>query len=312
MQLSIAIDMLFDLLSQQRLTASYFSEKYALSPRTVYRYVDLLAASVPIHIQRGRNGGIRIADNFKLPVGFMTKEEYDAASEALTYAYENTAELRFLRAKRKLNAQEKTERAQQTIAFESSDVVIDSRFFGDVRTTLVKLRILESGIREKRILETQRRLPNGTLQKDKIEPHLLGLIDNVWKAYVFSHRERNFSVVNVGDIFSFVKTEEYFRKRPFPSEHVFYSGMEKRKTISARLAIADEALSRAQACFGAERRIRQDGVWIAEVTLPDDPNTIERIVSFGIGIKILSPPSLQKSVLRFLDEVRAQHEPPSP
>lgn len=308
MQLSITLDMLFDLLTNQRLTAKYFSKKYEISPRTVYRYVELLAQTVPIHIQRGRNGGIRLADNFKLPVGFMTKEEHEAALEALTAAYERTAEVRFLRAKRKLNAHEKTERAQQVLSFETSDIVIDSRFYGDVRTTLVKLRILETGIREKRILETQRRLPNGTMQKDKIEPHLLGLIDNVWKVYAFSHGERNFCVMNVGDFFSFVQTEERFRKRPFPAEHVFCSGMEKRNNLSARLAISDEALPRAQACFGAERRIRQNGKWVAEVTLPDDPGTIERLVAFGVGIQILEPTSLKERVLRFLDDVRAQHE----
>ena len=78
MKFTILVEMLFDLLAKRKVTARYFAEKYEISERTVYRYLDCLSLSVPVYVKRGREGGICISDSYKLPAGFMTKEEYEA------------------------------------------------------------------------------------------------------------------------------------------------------------------------------------------------------------------------------------------
>ena len=83
MKFTILVEMLFDLLSKRKVTARYFAEKYEISERAVYRYLDCLSLSVPVYVKCGREGGICISDSYKLPSGFMTKEEYEAAIEAL-------------------------------------------------------------------------------------------------------------------------------------------------------------------------------------------------------------------------------------
>ena len=75
MKFSILLSIVFDLLSKQSVTARYLAEKHSLSPRTVYRYIEILSQHLPLEIKRGRNGGICLADNYKLHVGFMRAEE---------------------------------------------------------------------------------------------------------------------------------------------------------------------------------------------------------------------------------------------
>ena len=88
MKFSILLEMVFDLLAKRKVTAVYFAEKFDISVRTVYRYVDdLTLAGVPIQVVRGRDGGICISDSYKLPKGFMTKEEYESAIDALETMY---------------------------------------------------------------------------------------------------------------------------------------------------------------------------------------------------------------------------------
>ena len=103
MKYEILTDILFELLSKRKVTARYLAEKHATSERTIYRYLDILAVSVPLQIQRGRNGGVFISDSYKLPVNFMTKEEYGAAIEALGAMYSQLPEERFLAARRRRN-----------------------------------------------------------------------------------------------------------------------------------------------------------------------------------------------------------------
>ena len=101
--------MLFDLLSKRKITAAYLAEKYDISPRTVYRYVDRLSMVVPIYVKTGRNGGIFLPDNYKLSKGFFNKADYDATLEALKLAYESSLDERFLNAQNKLLAQMRSE-----------------------------------------------------------------------------------------------------------------------------------------------------------------------------------------------------------
>lgn len=109
MKFEILLSVLFELLAKRKVTAGYLAKKHKVSNRTIHRYVDILSLTVPVEILRGRNGGIRIADGYSLPIGFMTEEEYAAAIEALEIAHQKTSEERFLSAKLKLAAQKNAE-----------------------------------------------------------------------------------------------------------------------------------------------------------------------------------------------------------
>ncbi len=100
------LSILFELFSKRKITAAVLAEKYSLSPRTIYRYVAQLSAFVPLKITRGRNGGVFLPDEYRLPFDFLTKEEHDATQKALALAYAQTGEPCYLSAKRKLKARE--------------------------------------------------------------------------------------------------------------------------------------------------------------------------------------------------------------
>ena len=57
-------------------TARYLSEKYHLSTRTIYRYIDTLSMSnIPIATKMGRNGGIYILNTYELNTIYLSVEE---------------------------------------------------------------------------------------------------------------------------------------------------------------------------------------------------------------------------------------------
>lgn len=130
MKCDVLLDMLFDLLNKRKLTASYFAEKYGLSVRSVYRYVDVLSGVAPVTVHSGRGGGICVSDTYKLPVGFLTHEEYRAADEALEAMYSQLPEERFLTARKKLGAQDKTEQNQLFFSGDANCILIDNGTWG--------------------------------------------------------------------------------------------------------------------------------------------------------------------------------------
>jgi predicted DNA-binding transcriptional regulator YafY len=61
---------------ERRLTARYLARELAVSMRTVYRDVEALSeAGVPIHMERGSQGGIVLADGYRRALAQFTSDE---------------------------------------------------------------------------------------------------------------------------------------------------------------------------------------------------------------------------------------------
>ena len=67
MQISRLFEMVYLLLERKNMTASELARRFEVSTRTIYRDVDTLAqAGIPIYTSKGKNGGIRLMEDFVL------------------------------------------------------------------------------------------------------------------------------------------------------------------------------------------------------------------------------------------------------
>ena len=305
MKFSILIAMLFDLLSKRKVTAGYLAEKYEISPRTVYRYIDLMANTVPVYVKQGRNGGIYISDNYKLPMGFMTKDEYEATIEALSAMYSQLPQERFLAAKHKISAQLKSEIRDITLSGEIGNILVDGGTWGDTHTFSEKVRLVEECIRDRIVLDIEYHSRTGEKTQRKIEPHVLVFKQGVWYVFAFCHKQRAFRLFRLGRIFAALKTEEIFAKRPFAREDIPLNYWTNEKTVTAVFDVDESAFADAQDWLGVENLQYKNGKWQAEVTLPDDETLVRKIVSLGAGMKVLSPKELCDRVAKHAETVTA-------
>ncbi len=308
MKFTILLEILFELLAKRKVTAPYLAEKYELSPRSIYRYIDQLSLTVPIYVKRGRDGGICISDSYKLPKGFMTKDEYDAAIEALEMTYAQLPENKFLAAKHKLSAQVKAESRDLALSAEIGSILVDGGTWGDENSFSEKLRLIEECIKQRIALEIDYQSRMGEKTKRKIEPHLLVFKQNIWYLYAFCHKQRAFRLFRVGRIFSLLKTEEIFDRRPFKREDVpltFWTN--ESEEISVRLQIEDKAFADAQDWLGVENLKKIGEKWIADLTLPCDDALVGKILSFGSGMRVISPLSLKEKVAKTAEEIAKAH-----
>ena len=75
MEQSVVLGILFTV-QTKKTKAKDLAEKFEVSTRTVYRYIDILCgAGVPILSQTGASGGFYIADFYKVREFFLTREE---------------------------------------------------------------------------------------------------------------------------------------------------------------------------------------------------------------------------------------------
>jgi len=67
---------MLDLLNKDLTKAKDIADKYEISTRTVYRYIDdLETAGVPTVTYLGKNGGIGIDKHYKLSTTYFTPQE---------------------------------------------------------------------------------------------------------------------------------------------------------------------------------------------------------------------------------------------
>ena len=78
MNISVIVGLLLYLLNHSKTNAQTLAEKFEISTRTVYRYLDYLSLwGVPVVTLCGRCGGIYIENNFKLKNIYFTDAELD-------------------------------------------------------------------------------------------------------------------------------------------------------------------------------------------------------------------------------------------
>ena len=296
MKFVILLDIFFELLAKRKVTAGYFAQKHELSVRTIYRYVDILSMVVPIYIQQGRNGGICISDSYKLPKGFMTKEEYEAAIEALSAMYSQLPEERFLAAQRKLSAQIKAEIRDMTLSGELGTVIVDNSSWGDSRFA-DKLRFIEESIRDQKVIEIDYRSRTGEATTRKIEPHALVFKQGIWYVYAYCRKQSAFRLFRVGRIFSTFEMDEVFEKRTFKREDIplnYWSN--DVKAVNILLEFSESAIADAQDWLGVESLQKRGEKRIADVELPDDDVLVKKLLSFGSGVTVKEPEELKNKV----------------
>lgn len=303
MKFIILLDIFFELLAKRKVTATYLAYKHEISVRTVYRYVDILSISLPITIKQGRNGGICISDSYKLPRGFMTKEEYESAIEALSAMYSQLPEERFLAAQRKLSAQVKAETRDLTLAGEIGSIIVDSSSWGDSRFT-DKIRFIEDCIRNKSVVEIDYHSRIGESSHRKIEPHVLVFKRGIWYVYAYCRKQSAFRLFRLGRIFSSILTGETFEKRAFKRDDVslnFWS--DEVDSVEVVLEIESHAFADAQDWLGVENLQKRGEHWIANVSLPNDQNLVKQIVALGDGVTVKSPESLKSAVKDYAKKI---------
>lgn len=303
MKFVILLDIFFELLAKRKVTATYLAQKHEISVRTVYRYVDILSLSLPITVKQGRNGGICISDSYKLPRGFMTKEEYESAIEALSAMYSQLPEERFLTAQRKLSAQVKAETRDVSLTGELGSILVDSSSWGDSRFT-DKIRFIEECIREKSVVEIDYHSRIGESSHRKIEPHVLVFKRGIWYVYAYCQKQSAFRLFRLGRIFSSILTGECFEKRAFKKEEIplnFWS--DEVESVEVVLEILPHAFADAQDWLGVENLKKRGELWYANVTLPNDSNLVKQIVALGDGVKVKSPESLKGAVKDYVEKI---------
>lgn len=305
MKSQIMIEILILLLSGKKINASKIADRYEISVRSVYRYVDDLSlCGIPVYVTRGRYGGIKIADTYRLPSGFFTNGEYTATINALTAMLSQVSDKNLSTALEKLQIQQKSEKRELAVC---GNIIVDGGTWGGSKKFSEKMRICELAVNEGRSLFIDYISREGEHSKRVVDPHTLIYKQGIWYVYAFCHTKQTFRTFKIGRIKSASFTGETFVKKAVSREETDLNfNYPAEKLVDVTFGIEKSSLADAEDWLGIDNIEPRGEGFIASLSLPDDEGLVNKILSYGGKVKVLEPQNLKERVIETARKIANQ------
>lgn len=296
MKLQALIDILFILLSRQKVSAKYLADRLDVSLRTIYRYIDELSIVVPIYNTRGRNGGFSISETYKLPSSFFTKEENDFLRGVLSNMNNEVNSQMLTRILDKITAISKKADVDKTLDF--GNLIIDGGPWGDVEGYKESVTFFENCIENNEIVDIGYVDRGENFSEREIEPHTLILKQGLWYVYAYCLKRNEFRLFRIGRISKAKATGKTFTRRSTENlKSTLNDWYENLSTDTIELLVDKKAKADIEEWLGVDKvSTLADGSIRANFNLPIDKTLVGKLLSFGNDVKILAPNTLIKEV----------------
>ncbi len=283
------------LLQKKKITAAEVARRYEVSVRSVYRYVEeLTVCGVPIDVERGRYGGLSVADTFRLPTGYFTRDEYAAVVNAIDAMCSQISDENLISAREKFESRQKSENRNNTVC---GNVIVDGGTWADDKKFSDKMNVCERAVNERLSLLIDYVSRGGEHSKRVIDPHVLVFKQNVWYVWAFCHTKQNFRTFKIGRIKSASFTGNTFVKREFTRDDIDLNFTERVSELKeVTLSIDKYSLPDAEEWLGIDNIEPRGGNFIANLFLPDDDILVNKILGYGGTVKVMYPPELKEKI----------------
>ena len=296
MKFELMLSVLFELLSKKCVKAQYLADKFEVSVRSIHRYVNALEmAGVPIYTLRGSNGGFAIIDTYRFSSSFMTEKEFTETINALTAICDSVPNKVLSSAINKLKSVIKNE--SSALNLKSGNLIIDAGPWGDAVGYKTKLTVIQRSIEECKKLYVKYHDRNGDVSERIIEPHVIVFKQGLWYVFAYCNLRNEFRFFKTGRIEQANVLDEKFTRHDLSKVEMPLNFWENSiETTDVMLEIDKSCLSDVEEWLGIENVKIINNKHIANVKLPYDNGLVTKIMSYGSGIKILSPISLAEDV----------------
>lgn len=297
MQTGRLFELIYLLLERGSMTAAELAERFEVSPRTIYRDVDLLSgAGIPVYASRGKGGGIRLMEGYVLDRSLLTRPQQDEILFAL----------QSLRATHAIQGEELLSQLRGAFSRPPEDwIEVDFSPWGNIPGEREKFNLLKSAILERRPVAFAYFSGAGGFGERQVEPAKLCYKSGGWYLQGFCRGRQAPRTFKISRMRQLRLLEGSFLRREMPPIELPGSptgeGMLQvclRFSSAAAYRVYDEFLC-------TDIRPEPDGGFTVAAWMADNSGTVDYLLSFGTQLTVLSPESLRQALRRRAQEISA-------
>lgn len=285
MQESRLFKLVYYLLDKGQATAPELAKEFEVSVRTIYRDVDALSgAGIPIYAEAGRNGGIRLMNDFVLERAVLSEEEKQEILLALQSI--NTAQNQ---------SGSQTLQKLSAIFQQGSEnwLEVDFSRWGQEEGDNEKFELLKSAIIHSRNVKINYANSYGGLGERIVQPYKLIYKVKAWYLSAFCTEKEQWRLFKLNRILDIGILDESFLHREIPKQ----AEVSEEKYNRITLRFPREMAYRVYDEFDKDQiQTQANGDLIASARMPEDGWLTGFLLSFGTQVDILSPAYLKEVV----------------
>lgn len=293
------------LVNNDKVTIKQLSEKLEVSRRTIYRDLETLTmAGFPIVSYPGYDGGITVAEGYKLDKCLLSLEDWENILTGLNTikTMGDTEKIEYLIGK---IAPKNIETINQ-----QSDIVIDlSQWYDDEAQDLIVG--IRNAISNKQLVSIEY-ISKISSTVRTIEPYKLVFKERDWYVYAYCLLRMDFRLFKLNRISAYEITTDYFvpRQVTVPSFALKNRLYEKGNNVQYRIAL-EFALENKEfllQALGALNFKITDNKGIIDFITTNLDYMVNLIISLQDKVKVVSPPILQERVLQTINKMKKIYE----
>lgn len=302
MKLERLISIIYKLLNHEVLPASALAEEFQVSPRTIYRDIDVIcAAGFPVVSYQGTKGGYGMIEGYKMDKSLLRSYDVHAlitVLHSLSTVFDDDQALG-------------TIERLQTVGPEPHTPNLSVNF-ATRRNDPDALRLLRTGITEQRIVRFDYVNASNERTTRELEPVRLDFKYSNWYVYGFCRARREYREFRLSRMLNLKLTAQTFTAHNVPPEAPANSIDAQAQLEEVVIRARPEALSEVLDHFHlSEKRFHKDGSLTLRILVsqPLEAKWLWAILlSFGSGAEVLEPPALRGILREQLQNALQQYE----
>lgn len=308
MQIEELFEFVYILIDKKKVTAREISERFGVSTRTVYRWLEALSLSgIPVYSMKGRGGGIAISEKYALDNRILSDEEKLAILSSVKAlnslsGSQNPVVNANSRAAEKLSSLVSGDAEWLEVDFApwSPEGKVVSGLFATLRESILK----------KRQLAFDYFRGDGNLEKRIVHPWKLIYKGQAWylQGWCTSRKvERFFKLTRMRNV-ELTGRSANVTKKEIPAESEEEAQNEP-ELLEIKALVFPPRISYLLDTFICSQVLPQkDGSILATFSVPDVDWIYDMLLSFHANMKIISPEAVREKVLSLAKNVQKLYE----
>lgn len=285
MQESRLFKIVYYLLAKGQVTAPELAEKFEVSVRTIYRDIDALSgAGIPVYAEAGKNGGIRLMNDFVLDKTVLSEEEKQEVLTALQSV--NTMQNR--------DDSQTLQKLSAMFQLHSENwLEVDFSRWGSQGTDNKKFELLKSAVIQQKCVKITYADSYGEMSERIVHPLKMTYKSMSWYLKAYCTQKEDYRIFKLTRIIDLEVLADGFSKHSFPKPDD-KAGQDYHTIV---LCFPQNMAYRVYDEFDKTQISRQEnGDLIVSANMPEDEWLLGYLLSFGTQVEILEPAYLKKVV----------------
>ena len=296
MQINRLFEMIYLLLNKESITAGELATHFEVSPRTIYRDVELLSsAGIPIYMAKGKGGGISLLPDFVLNKTVLTDGEKSDilaalhAVEAVNLEQTNTA----------------VQKLSSLFGNTNADwVEVDFSGWANADEEALLFSQLKTAILGKIKVAFHYHSSEGSTRRT-VEPMKLCFKGQSWYLYAFCTVRQDYRFFKLRRMKELELMDDHFERtahaKIFEDDKIFQDDF-----VTITLKLSKKMAYRVYDEFSQYKTL-PDGDFIAQLTMPRGDWVYHYLATFGEHCEILEPEDIRLQVKEKLQKTLAQY-----